>query len=117
MQKQDYVSIWLCNFKSEIDFQKYIEEDYSNEDKIESQFIKSFNLGYIDNQFFEAEYCSSNEKLKNTVLELSYSEYFVSQLIIESQYNSIIAVYNYSYQGSVNTDANSKYLGTYKYED
>ncbi|AJH15240.1 immunity 22 family protein [Myroides profundi] len=113
------VSIWLANFTTEEKLEEYLEFRYSElEDLPRSNFIDDFEIEYYDEDFQEA-YCANNIiSLKELLAPLSYSESFIDKIgdTSNSQYNSVIAIYNYKYDDQKQGKDNIQFLGVLDYE-
>jgi hypothetical protein len=110
----NFVSIWLGNFKNEDAFNQYIEEIYDNEGDSKSKFMEDFKIDFIDNQFQEAVFF--NEKIKlEFLMDASYSKSFLDQLsdVDFKDDNSIILLYDFSYNANIKSNNKVRFLGSY----
>lgn len=99
MEETNKVSVWLGSFDSEEQFNEYIEEQFDEEGDITSVFMKDFKIDFIDNQFQEVLF--SDELKKEDLEPASYSESFLNNIAADfSKYNSVILLYNYSYDSN-----------------
>lgn len=113
------VSIWVGNFQDDEQLENYLLMEYlDNEDLPRSQFTKDFKIDYYDQAFQEA-YCAEDFlSVENLIEPISYSETFINQIKSEEKnYNSLIAVYKYKYDGEVKQNSNVFFLGVYEYEE
>lgn len=112
----NYVSIWVGNFKNEDTFNEYIEEIYDNEGDSKSKFMEDFKIDFIDNQFQEAVFF--NEKIKlEFLIEASYSDSFLEKLsdVNFDDVNSIILLYDFTYNGKIKLKNEVRFIGSYLY--
>lgn len=101
MAKENKVSLWLGNFKSGKDLEKYIQINYTeDEDSIPSNFNQDFHLGYYDIDFMESNFISTKiNDLRSLIGRSSYGGQLIAQFKkLEKEYNSVILIYNYSYR-------------------
>ncbi|RBL90041.1 immunity 22 family protein [Chitinophaga flava] len=104
MEKENIVSIWLGKFDSQIEFEKFLAEEYNEDGDMTSHFGKSFNIDFIDNQFQEVIFLDqSSGTIQNLITSLSYSETFVHKFesVPIEKYNCIVALYNFEYVWSI----------------
>lgn len=113
------VSIWVGNFQNDEEFENYLLMEYlDNEDLPRSQFTKDFKIDYYDEDFQEAYYAENFLSVKDLIKPISYSETFINQIRSENvNYNSLIAIYKYRYEGVVKDVGNIFFLGVYEYEE
>ncbi|EOL45078.1 MULTISPECIES: immunity 22 family protein [Enterococcus] len=100
MADKNDVSLWLGNFSDKEALDKYVEVSYTEEgDSIPSQFEKDYKLGYYDRDLIERDWIPVKNKNIRELLEgFSYDEQLIPQFKNqETIYNSILLVYNYSY--------------------
>ena len=114
MAKANKVSVWLGNFDSEEQFNKYIEEQFDEEGDMTSVFMSDFEIEFIDSQFQEVLY-DDNLK-KETIMSTSYSESFLDCITADfSKYNCIVLLYDFNYQGKVKNTDKMIFVGVYDY--
>lgn len=116
---EKHVSIWIGNFQNDEQLENYLLIEYlDNEDLPRSQFTKDFKIDYYDQDFQEA-YCAGDFlSVENLIEPISYSETFINQIKSEDKnYNSLISVYKYKYDGKVKQNSNVFFLGVYEYEE
>ena len=116
---QNKVSIWLANFTTEEKLEEYLEFRYSElEDLPRSNFIDDFEIEYYDVDFQEAYCANSIISLKELIDPLSYSESFMYKIIDagNSQYNSVVAIYNYKYDSQKQGTDNVQFFEVLDYE-
>ena len=117
MEKENIVSIWIGNFNSDDDFNKYIEEAYDeNGARSPSIFMTDFEIKRIDHDLLESDFF--DEKLtKDDLIGFSYDETFIDKIdeaLLTG--NCIILIYDFEYSGGVKTKNNVSFIGAYKYE-
>lgn len=125
-EEEDYLSIWLCKTESEEILFKYAEKEYEDSGETKFQLGLDFNISWYDEDFFEA---SSGENVKswNFIKGHSYVESILPLLkekyqeVINNNYNGVIILYNFKYDGGVVEVKNEKYgnfkfVGTFKYQ-
>jgi hypothetical protein len=113
---ENSVSIFLGNFQSALELDNYTREIYSNDGDVTSQFMQSFKIDFIDNQFQEVLFLDTNNSIENLVSPLSYSESFIQKLNFTGHANAVIALYNYIYNGVVRSDEHMNFAGVYKFD-
>lgn len=115
MEKENKISFWAGNFKSEDELNDFMQEQFTDDGDMYSEFMTAFKIDFIDNQFQEVFY--SENLSKNDLKSLSYSESFLDQLPENFQkYNGIIAIYNFEYAGEVSSANGVDFIGVYDYE-
>lgn len=124
---ENNVSLWLGNFSTIDELDKYTEVDYDGDgDSIPSIFEREFKLGYYDRNLMEKDWISDAEdEIKELLLGFSHDDQLIKQFIdikLSSTYNTIILVYNYNYVNGgkvINSVKNKKYelsfIGIAKY--
>jgi hypothetical protein len=76
------VYAWIGEFDSEVDFERYIEQSYTEDgDSIPSQFMRDVGLDWYDDDFQEFEYHSARRSIRIALSGHSYSESFAPLLI------------------------------------
>ncbi len=122
-----YVSIWLCNTKSEEMLRQYVEIDYEDEeDEIGFQMGHDFNIWWYDEDFFEASH-KKNAKGWDLLDGHSYMENIKCILkekyshLLDKEYNGIIIFYNFKYDGNIAEKENNQYgyfkfVGSFEYQ-
>ena len=115
MEERNKVSIWLGNFKSEDELSNDMEEHFTEDGNKYSDFMEYYEINFVDNQFQEVVF---EEKLsKERLKTLSSAESFINKIDDDlSASNSLIAIYNFKYNGSVSESAKTKFIGVYNYK-
>ena len=113
MKKDNVISIWLGNFKSERELFKFVLEKYDDDGVfIPSPFMEAFGTGKYDPDFQEVFF---EENLsKEDLLEASYAETFIDKIDNISG-NSVILLYDFCYTGQVRETGNFRFIGTFDY--
>lgn len=115
------VAIWVGRFDSNQELQDYLDIDYAaeqdNSEYMASEFAEAFKIFHHDEDFREA-YRAEAEPVSWAGLAepLSYAEGFAHTVPnITDRNNSIIALYNYTYPGTVHGTENVLFVGNYTY--
>ena len=116
---ENSVSIWCGNFKNAQALEAFLEMSYDEEAMPQSAFMNQFDICYYDNDFQEA-YCDEKAQeglsIKQLVEPLSYAESYLPMILETNKtYNSIIALYNFSYENVQTSGANVDFLGVFNY--
>lgn len=123
------VSLWLGSFSHSKYFEEYTEIKYDEDgDSIDSIFESEFNLGYYDRDFTEKGWIPASKKDINYLLaDFSYADQLITQFLdvqLNSEYNSILLVYNYNYNHNartvksvINRSYKVDFIGTAEYID
>ncbi|MDE6015609.1 MAG: immunity 22 family protein [Acetatifactor sp.] len=124
-EKEGYLSIWLCNTASQDVLFQYLEIEYEDEDEdieddsIEFEMGRDFNISWYDEDFFEASHkgdmrgwdlLKGHSRMENIMplLEQGYQD------VLNDTYNSVIIFYNFKYDGNVK-EVNSNQYGYFKF--
>jgi hypothetical protein len=110
------VSLFLGSFKNKSELDRYTKEIYSDDGDVSSEFMQAFKIDFIDNQFREVFFLETNN-LKDLIEPLSYSADFLEEINFARKANGVIALYDFKYTGSVQTDGRMTYIGYYKYSE
>lgn len=113
-----YVSVWVATFKNEIELENYISLEYQLDNELPfSDFTEDFNIDYYDEDFQDAYFSKDLLPAKDLITPISYSDKFINLIRSEQDtYNSVIALYDFSYSGKIKNCHNVKLLGIYEYE-
>ncbi|HLR36236.1 MAG TPA: immunity 22 family protein [Tissierellales bacterium] len=78
---KNYVSLWLGNFLSSDDVEKYTKVRYTEDgDSIFSQFEKDFRLEYYDRDLIEKDWISElDDNIKNLLIGFSYDDKLLNE--------------------------------------
>jgi hypothetical protein len=126
MEKIGYVSLWIGNSISEKALREYITAKYTEDgDAIDTEFEKDFSASYFDEDFVEAMfYEESSNTFKDLLEGCSYDDVVIPAFeqvynYINENYNTILLIYNYQYDGAVSISENNsvalKFIGSVKY--
>ena len=120
--RKNKVSIWLGKFQSNDFLERYLDIDYSEEhdddEYLASIFARQFKIEYYDEDFQEA-YLSDASPIgwKELIEPISYSETFIDEIPDRfDDKNSVIALYNFHYQGDVKESGEVIFIGSFDYE-
>jgi len=108
---KNYVSLWLGNFFSSDDVEKYTKVRYTEDgDSIISQFEKDFRLGYYDRDLIEKDWISEpDDNIKNLLIGFSYDDKLLNEFhSIDKKYNTILLIYNYNYNNGDRVISNAR---------
>ena len=113
MEKDNVVSIWFGNLKSERALFEFVQEKYDEDGVfIPSPFMETFGTGKYDADFQEVMF---EENLsKEDLLDVSYAETFINKIDNISG-NSVILLYDFCYTGQVCEASNFRFIGTFDY--
>lgn len=136
-KKDNYLSIWLCNTKSEDILYRYVEIDYEEDDDDDDDFNehdeqicfqlgRDFNIFWYDEDFFEASF-RDNVRGWDLLEGHSYMENIIPMLkenyqnLMNDAFNSVIIFYNFKYDGNVREVENEQYghfrfVGAFEYQ-
>ena len=114
MNEENKVSIWFGKFDTQEQFYDFIKETYDDEGDMHSSFMQSFGIDFIDNQFQETLFDNGINKSK--LKPASYSESFIDRITIDfSNYNCIILLYNFVYDGLIKKANSMDFYGVLNY--
>lgn len=119
--RKNKVSIWLGKFQSNDFLERYLDIDYSEEhddEYLASIFARQFKIEYYDEDFQEAYFSDASPiGWKELIEPISYSETFIDEIPDRfDDKNSVIALYNFHYQGDVKESAEVIFIGSFDYE-
>ncbi len=115
MEEENKVSIWLGNFNSEDELTEYMEEHFTEDGDMYSDFMKAFEIDFIDNQFQEVFF--SKNLSKEDFKSFSYAESYVDDINANLEnYNSVIAIYNFNYSKKIQKSSDVDFIGVYDYQ-
>ncbi|MDO5099570.1 MAG: immunity 22 family protein [Corynebacterium sp.] len=119
--RTDTVSIWVGDFASEAELEKYLAIDYSeihdDDDFLASAFTQDFEIEYYDEDCREAYRAETDGLSWQQLIEpLSYAECFADQIpdTIDEK-TCVIAVYNLKFDGHVTHKHGVVFVGCYEY--
>jgi hypothetical protein len=115
MEKINKVSIWIGNFKSENDFNKYIEEKFDKKGNSSSVFMEEFKIKYINHDLQESAFIGT-KLTKEDLTGASYAETFLDKLdgkLLTG--NSIIMLYDFEYNEKIKVKNNTTFIGVFDY--
>ncbi|PIE84696.1 MAG: hypothetical protein CSA07_01145 [Bacteroidia bacterium] len=114
MEGTSRVSVWLGSFDNEEQLNAYVEEQFDEEGNVSSAFMRDFGIDFIDSQFQEVLF--SRELKRDDIAPASYSESFLDEIAVDfSRYNSLILLYNFSYDKTVDRVGRLAFIGVYDY--
>jgi len=114
MKKDNVVSIWFGNLKSERELFEFVKEKYDDDGVfIPSPFMETFGTGKYDPDFQEVLF--EEDLSKEDLSEMSYAETFIDKIDNISG-NSVILLYDFCYTGKVSEASNFRFIGTFDYE-
>ncbi len=127
MEKIGFVSLWIGNSISEKALREYITTKYTEDgDAIDTEFEENFLASYFDEDFIEAMfYKESRNTFKDLLIGCSYEDIVIPAFEevcnnIAGNYNAILLIYNYQYDGAVSISENNnislKFVGSVKYQ-
>lgn len=116
--KQTYkVSIWIGVKDSVEVLTNTMREVYDEAGDVSSDFMKSFNINYIDNQFQEVTFATNQDTKEEFFLNFSYISSFLESIPDKqwNTYNSIICLYNFEYEGEIKLADGLEFIGVFDY--
>ena len=115
MNKENRVSIWFGNFKTEDLFNDFLRETYDDKGDVYSKFMDEFKIDYIDSDYQETLY---DREINYAKLEMaSYSESFLDKVnVVFLDYNCVILLYDFDYKGGVKESNGLEFYGVLDYE-
>jgi hypothetical protein len=109
------VSIWFGKFSSREAFEEYIELEYDDEGDATSQFLKDFDIEFIDEDFQEVS-SEENMTIDEAIIGFSYAESFIDQIPKESSgFNSFLLVYEDAYEGDIKESDCMTFMGVFDF--
>lgn len=124
MESIGKVSLWLGNFKDEVELNNYVCLGYTSDgDQIYSQFANEFDFGHTDDdlieyEFFYEELISIDELLKHFSYGKIISNRFkevLSEDKTKKSINSAILLYDFEYEEDIIVVGNVEYVGCVSY--
>lgn len=124
--RENFVSIWAGNLDSRQKFDRFfeerIEEDASIEDPL-NNFAESIGIGFYDHDFQEAVFNDDGAVSLRIMLEaLSFPTSYIDQAAAAAnqsnlgEVNTVMALYNFYYAGTVKADAPLRFVGAFAYD-
>lgn len=110
------VSIFVGNFQSESELNRFVRENFTEDGDIYSALLSDLKVDFIDNQLQEVLFLNhqiSKVDLKN----FSYSENFIEKVdFSEAKGNSLILLYDFNYSAFKDKPKKLTYISTFDYQ-
>lgn len=129
MSDKKTVSIWTANADwQQPTLREIVTPAYSDDGESQgSEFSNAFSLGFIDDDFIEADIVEPTKFLEKAVEDFSYDSDIVAEIKknntppLSAKINTIIAIYDFAYEGKITTSilrgVEVTYRGQFKYQD
>lgn len=78
-ERQGFLSIWMGNFGSDAEFDRYVEHQYDDDDAAITLFAADFNIDYYDEDFMESWFACAQLEAMRLLGPLSYSESYAER--------------------------------------
>lgn len=123
MEKKGIVSLWLGNVENKAQLDSYVELKYDDEgESIPSEFLLDYQIDMddIDEDFVEKAVLDKKYDSFASLLEgASYEEKVIPTLIKEynigKNYNAVILLYNFEYEGEMIASHNFDFIASVSY--
>lgn len=129
MGNKKTVSIWTANADlHQSTLREILTPTYSDDgESLGSEFSNAFSLGFIDDDFIEADIVEPTKHLEEAVEDFSYDSEIIDEIKkkntspLSEKINTIIAVYDYAYEGKTTMSklrgVEFTYRGQFEYQD
>lgn len=129
MSNKKTVSIWTANADwQQSTVREIVTPAYSDDGESRgSEFSNAFSLGFIDDDFIEADIVEPTKHMEEAVEDFSYDSEIADEIKkrnispLSEKINTIIAIYDYAYEGKTTTSKlrgiEFTYRGQFKYEN
>lgn len=122
MEKIGIVSLWLGNAESIEQLDNYVELRYDEGESIPSEFLLDYQIDMddIDEDFIEKAILNERLNSFESLLKgASYEENIIPKLdkeySIDKDYNAIILLYNFEYEGKTTVANNFDFIASVSY--
>ncbi|MBC1425615.1 immunity 22 family protein [Listeria seeligeri] len=123
MEKKGIVSLWLGNFQNIQELEEFVNLSYDDDgESVPSRFFLEFNIDIddIEEDFIEKAVL---ENTSNDIAALlkgcSYEEVIIPRILdkcnIKLTYNTIILIYDFEYNGSIQVSNDTEFITTVNY--
>lgn len=129
MSNKKTVSIWTANADwQQSTLREIVTPAYSDDgESLGSEFSNAFSLGFIDDDFIEADIVEPTKNLEKAIEDFSYDSDIIAEIkkknlsTLSEKINTVIAVYDCAYEGkttaSILRGIEFTYRGQFKYQD
>lgn len=129
MSNKKTVSIWTANADwQQSTLREIVTPAYSDDgESLGSEFSNAFSLGFIDDDFIEADMVEPTKNLEKAIEDFSYDSDIIAEIKKKNlstspeKINTVIAIYNCAYKGkttaSILRGIEFTYRGQFKYQD
>ncbi|MGZ9667624.1 immunity 22 family protein [Pseudomonas sp. GNP014] len=129
MSNKKTVSIWTANADwQQSTLREIVTPAYSDDgESLGSEFSNAFSLGFIDDDFIEADIVEPTKNLEKAIEDFSYDSDIIAEIkkknlsTLSEKINSVIAVYDCAYKGKTTASTlrgiEFTYRGQFKYQD
>lgn len=117
------VSVWVAKRISQTNFDEYLAEDYSDDDRPISRFAEDLGVSFYDHDFMNATKLEKPLFIAELILILSYGETVAIEAdeaatrkqLTEERFNAVVALYDQRFEGIWPYDSPLTFLGTFTY--
>jgi hypothetical protein len=129
MSNKKTVSIWTANADwQQSTLREIVTPAYSDDgESLGSEFSNAFSLGFIDDDFIEADIVEPTNNLEKAIEDFSYDSDIIAEIkkknlsTLPEKINTVIAIYDCVYKGkttaSILRDIEFTYRGQFEYQD
>ena len=113
------VSLWIGNVESEEALKNLILERYDDEGDSTSDFMDSFEIEFIDNQFQEVHFYDNTSSKTEILNGFSYIDSFLEEIpeINWEENNCLVLLYNFKYHERVQQKRGLTFVGSYEFTE
>ncbi|MBC1811744.1 immunity 22 family protein [Listeria booriae] len=123
MEKNGIVSLWLGNAENIEQLDNYVELKYDDDgESIPSEFLLDYQIDMddIDEDFIEKAVLDKKyDSFTSLLKDASYEEKIIPKLLkdysIENDYNAVILLYNFEYEGKTMVANNFDFIASVSY--
>ncbi|MBC1512141.1 immunity 22 family protein [Listeria booriae] len=123
MEKNGIVSLWLGNAENIEQLDNYVELNYDDDgESIPSEFLLDYQIDMddIDEDFIEKAVLDKKyDNFTSLLKDASYEEKIIPKLLkdysIEKDYNAVILLYNFEYEGKTMVANNFDFIASVSY--
>jgi hypothetical protein len=129
MSNKKTVSIWTANANcQQSTLREIVTPAYSDDgESLGSEFSNAFSLGFIDDEFIEADIVEPTKNLEKAIEDFSYDSDIIAEIkkknlsTLPEKINTVIAIYDCAYKGkttaSILRGIEFTYRGQFEYQD
>ncbi|WP_016983323.1 immunity 22 family protein [Pseudomonas crudilactis] len=129
MSNKKTVSIWTANADwQQSTLREIVTPAYSDDgESLGSEFSNAFSLGFIDDDFIEADIVEPTKNLEKAIEDFSYDSDIIAEIkkknlsTLPEKINTVIAIYDCAYKGKTTATIlrgiEFTYRGQFEYQD